>query len=434
MNENRSIRGQRGQTNVEWLGVMAVIVAVVAAVALATPTLGKQVGCVAQQAIHKVAGQSYTCADPSDTAALPPCVLGEASGQLKASITVFSVKGGGKVKIIKQRRSDGTWLVTVVGGGELGAEFGSPGGGITVDTGGSEVGGAEGVQGGVSVTGDYGGAWVFKDEKSAGDAVDIVRNKLRDKAIDAAVPIVGSIGTSLFGEDRSLGDPQIEYIQGGVSGNISGELRGGLSGLDGTANAAGVLGVRWDHKAKTKTIYLQVTADAKGEASLVKGLGIKGAADGQLAITYDEKGNPVDVQVIAKGSIGGQLPVLPPDASSAEDFLSKVTFKGNANSGYRGELQLKLDLTDPANKAAFDAFLRDPTGGAGDLTKAFLDNGRAQVRTYKTTGEDYGVDVNGKAGLEFGVEGGYEGNRADLSKAWDWDPYNGWHQSASCKV
>lgn len=434
MNENRSIRGQRGQTNVEWLGVMAVIVLIVGAVALASPTVGKSIGCVAMKAVYKVGGQSYTCSDPSDTAALPPCVLGEASGQLKASVTVFSVKGGGQVKILKQRRSDGTWLVTVVGGGELGAEFGSPGGNISVDTGSSEIGGGEGAEGGLSVKGDYGAGWTFKDEQAASDAVDIIRNKLRDAAIDASVPVVGSIGTSLFGEDRSLGDPNVEYIQGGVSGNLSGDIHGGETGLDGKLDGSAVLGVRWDHQAKTKTIYLQANATGSAEASLVKGLGIKGTFEGQLAITYDEKGHPLDVQVIAKGGIAGKGPLLPTDAKNPEDFLTKVSFSANASAGLRGEVQLKLDLTDPVNREAFDNFLADPTGGAGDLAGQFLDNGRAQVRTYNTGGEDYGVDVNGKVGLKFGVEGGYEGQRADLLKAWDWDPYNGWHQSAECKV
>jgi hypothetical protein len=434
MNENRSIRGQRGQTNVEWLGVMAVVVALVGAIALASPTIGKSIGCVAQKAIHKVAGESYTCSDPSDTAALPPCVLGEASGKLSASVTVFSIKGGGQVQILKQRRSDGTWLVTVVGGGELGAEFGSPGGNITVDTGSSELGGGEGAEGGLSVKGDYGAGWTFKDEKGASDAVDIIRNKLRDAAIDGAVPIVGSIGTSLFGEDRSLGDPQIEYIQGGVSGDIKGELHGGATGLDGNLSGSAVLGVRWNHEAKTKTIYLQANASGGADASLIKGLGLKGDFEGQLAITYDEKGNPLDVQVIAKGGVSGKGPVLPPDAKSPEDFIRQVDFKANASGGLRGELQLKLDLTDPDNRRAFTNFLQNPEGGAGDLTSQFLKNGRAQVRTYQTSGEDYGLDVNGKVGLKFGVEGGYEGKRADLLKAWDWDPYNGWHQSAECKV
>ena len=63
------------------------------------------------------------------------------------------------------------------------------------------------------------------------DQVDIIRNKLRDAAIDGAVPVVGSIGTAIFGEHRDLGDPDIEYIQGGVAGDVKGEAKA-LGGLN----------------------------------------------------------------------------------------------------------------------------------------------------------------------------------------------------------
>jgi hypothetical protein len=218
MRTRLSGRGQAGQTNVEWLGVMAIIVVVVGLVAAASPPIAQNVVCKATGMMGKVFGKQWGCEAAGPQAGLPPCIVSQGDGQLKASVTVFSIKGGGKVKIVKQRRSDGKWVITVIGGGELGAQFGSPGGRVSVDTGSSEVGGGAGAEGGVVAQGEYAAAWVFDDEKRADDQIDILRNKLRDAAIDAGVPVIGSIGTSLFGEHRDLGDPDIEYLQGGVAG------------------------------------------------------------------------------------------------------------------------------------------------------------------------------------------------------------------------
>jgi hypothetical protein len=120
-----------------------------------------------------------------------------------------------------------------------------------------------------------------------------------------------------------------------------------------------------------------------------------------------------------------------PLSSDPRAFLRNI--KWDAKGGARGEVQLHLDLTNPSNALAWQNFRSDPLSGADDLVDAFLDNGQAQVRTYTVGKENYGIDANAKFGFKFGVEGGYEGTRADLIRAWDWDPVNGWRESASCR-
>jgi hypothetical protein len=421
-------RGQSGQTNVEWLGVMAVLCVVVGLVIAASPPVAQQIVCTVRTAIGKVIGENLSCA-ADQRAGLPPCIISQGDGQLKASVTVFSIKGGGKVKLVKQRRSDGKWLITAIGGGELGAEFGSPGGRVSVDTGDGSVGGGVGVEGGVVSQGEYGATWVFDDEKGANDQIDIIRNKLRDAAIDTAVPVIGSIGTHFFGEHRDLGDPNIEYIQGGVAGDVSGEAKA-LGGLDLSLEGSDALGVRWDHQHDTKTVYFQVNAKGSGSAKLIEGLGLEGATEGQIAVTYDKDGNATAVDVIGKGTISGTLPKIPTSADP-RSLLSELKFQ--ENGGARGEVQMHLDLTNPANADAYHRFMDNPFGGADDLVNAFLTGGQAQVRAYAVSQDNYGLDVNGKFGLKFGIEGGYEGNRADLIDAWDWNPQQGWTPSATCK-
>jgi hypothetical protein len=428
MRRRVSGRGQSGQSNVEWLGVMAVVCVVVGLVIAASPPVAQHIVCVARTAIGKLAGENYSC-NATQQAGLPPCIISQGDGQLSASVTVFSIKGGGKVKIIKQRRSDGKWLVTAIGGGELGAEVGSPGGRVSIDTGKGSVGGGAGVEGGVVGQGEYGATWIFDDEKGANDQIDIIRNKLRDEAIDTAVPVIGSIGTHFFGEHRHLGDPDIEYIQGGVAGDVKGEAKA-LGGLSLSLEGSDALGVRWNHQSDTKTIYFQVNGKGSGSAKLIEGLGLEGATEGQIAVTYDKDGHATAVDVIGKGTISGTSPKIPM-SDDPRAFLKDVKFQ--ANGGARGELQLHLDLTNPANKVAWDHFTSNPFSGSDDLVNAFLNGGQAQVRTYSVSQDKYGLDVNGKLGLKFGLEGGYEGNRADLINAWDWNPQQGWAQSATCK-
>jgi hypothetical protein len=407
---------------------MAVLCVVVGLVIAASPPVGQRIVCKATQLIYKVGGQDYTCAADKQ-ASLPPCIISQGDGQLKASVTVFSIKGGGKVKIIKQRRSDGKWLITVIGGGELGVEVGSPGGRVSIDTGKGSVGGGAGIEGGAVGQGEYGATWIFDDEKGANDQIDIIRNKLRDEAIDTAVPVIGSIGTHFFGEHRDLGDPDIEYIQGGVAGDVKGEAKA-LGGLSLTFEGSDALGVRWNHTDDSKTVYFQVNGKGGGSAKLIEGLGLEGAGEGQIAVTYDKNGQAIALDVIGKGTISGTSPKIPL-SDDPRAFLRNIKFQ--ENGGARGELQLHLDLNDPANRAAWNQFTGNPFTGADDLVSAFMDHGQAQVRTYSVSQDKYGVDVNGKAGLKFGIEGGYEGNRADLITAWDWNPQQGWTQSATCK-
>jgi hypothetical protein len=240
---------------------------------------------------------------------------------------------------------------------------------------------------------------------------------------------VGSIGTAIFGEHRDLGDPDIEYIQGGVAGDVKGEAKA-LGGLNLSLEGSDALGVRWDHKADTKTIYFQVNGKGAGSAKLIEGLGLEGATEGQIAVTYDKDGRAIAVDVIGKGTISGTGPKIP-TSGDPRNFLRELKFQ--ANGGARGELQLHLDLKNPTNRAAWDQFTGNPLTGADNLVNAFMSNGQAQVRTYAVSQDKYGLDVNGKLGLKFGVEGGYEGNRADLIQAWDWNPQTGWTESATCK-
>ena len=92
-------RGQSGQTSVEWLGVMAVLCVVVGLVVAASPPVAQQIVCTVRTAIGKIIGESWNCAADKQ-AGLPPCVITQGDGQLSASVTVFSIKGGYKGLVV----------------------------------------------------------------------------------------------------------------------------------------------------------------------------------------------------------------------------------------------------------------------------------------------------------------------------------------------
>lgn len=412
----RRLREQRGQVSVEWVGILAILGAVFV-ILWATGMAGK-VGGELGTAVCRIFGGECG-ASPIEESAQPklPCVINDSDGKLKASVTVFSVKGGGEFRVLRQERSDGTVLVTMSGGGNLGAEFGLGGEG-DVDAGGTHVGGGAQVKGGVNAQGEGGGTWQFANAKDADEFIDIVRNKARDGAIDAALPIVGPIGTSLFGEHRDVRDPDITYIQGGIGGGVKAEAADGVGYAGVKADGAVLLGTRVDHRSGERTDYLRVKASGEGSASAIIGVNLQGDADTQIAITYDKNGKPIKASVL--GSLGGaggtNIRYEPGD--KPEDFLKKVKFTGSSTDGSRVEFQYDLDLKDAQVGQAFQNFLADPLSNTDDLAAAVKDHSTFQARTYDFSRDKYGASGDVALGLKFGLEGTYEGVNSHLTGAW----------------
>jgi hypothetical protein len=413
------LRSQRGQTAVEYLGVIAVVVALIGGMLALSPRIGQEIGCKILEKIGAGGGCGSGGLIGDDGQPKTPCVVADSDGKIKASLTVFSVKGGGEVKILKQKRSDGKTVVTVSGGANLGLKFGA-GADANVDVGKSSVGGGAGVEGGAALQGEGGASWIFNSDKEADDFIGTMRDKLRDSAIEAAAPGIGDLGVALFGNHDSIPDPDIVYIQGGVGGNVKGEAKLG-GGLEGGLEGAAVLGGQWNRKTGEKTIYYRVNAKGEGSAKLLAGLGLSASGEVQLSVTYDKDGHPIKASIQGKGGVAGGIPKL--EGKDPVSWLKSVSFGGQ--EGARLEANFDLDLTDPANRQAFEDFLHNPISGADDLGKAFLDRGLFSARLYKTDQSKYGVSADAALGLKFGIEGGYEGNDSSLMGAWYYDRSTG---------
>lgn len=423
---------ERGQATVEWLGAMLVVIALVAAVVLVAPQVASTIGCKLAEVIS---GEAGACAAEEQQAELPPCVVSDREGKVKASLTVFSVKGGGDVRALVQERSDGTVWVTLSGGANLGLEFGPPAGAkASLEGFGRDIGGGADAKAGVSFTGEAGGTWRFDDRGGADEFLEIVRNRARDGAISAGGgPIAGPLWElSPFDEDREIRAPDVVYGQAGVQGSAkadAGNLAAyGSVGADGSA----VLGARHDRETGDTTVYLQL----KGGGTLNANLGLDGLAgqvegDVQLAVTYDRRGNPTSARVLARGSYGGDADLgaaykgITPEQwrQDPKGFLKSIGFGAASLDGRRGELQLDLDLTDPANRAAYDAFLADPVGGGLQLAGRFARDAQGQVRVYDQSRDRVGGSLSGSIfDVKFGIEAGFEGTGGTIAGAWVWDP------------
>jgi hypothetical protein len=420
------LASERGQTTVNWLVVMVAILAFGGALVLALPGAAPAIACQLQSNISKVTGGAvpdctYTASNDPDVPDPSTCVTSERTGEAGLTVTVFSVKGGGKVKLITRRTANGHVFVTVEGGGEIGLEFGTPAGGeVSIDAGSTETSQGANAKGGVKVTGNGSVTWEFNSQQEANDFVDIVRNHARDAALDTN-PVTG-IGRHIFGvdEDRPIPAPNIFGLEGGV--RLFGDAEGGAGPLSGKAEGeiGPSIGGRYDTRTGETTLYFKVAANGKLRGEVMKTLGgqVLGEGEVQLAVTVGKDGQPTKATVIATGTINGQLTGATGKLSPA---LKNLTDKAGL-IGKRADVRADLDLTDPSNREAFDNFINNPIGGAPNLVGRFADDSQVGVRVYDASQSDIGLEGSGSiADIEFGLDAGGSYKEADIDSAYYYD-------------
>jgi hypothetical protein len=426
----RRLACQRGQAAVNWLAIMAGLLALAAALAVALPSVAPRIVCTAQTAISRVTGGAipecnHTAAVDGDVPDPSTCIVSERSGEAGVTVTVFSVKGGAKVKLLTRRTADGKVYVTVEGGGEIGLEFGPPAGGeITVDAGSTETSQGANAKGGVKVNGNGSVTWRFNNEAEAHEFAEIVANKARDAALDTN-PITG-IGRRILGvgEDRPIPAPAIYGLEGGA--RVFGEAEGGAGPLSGKAEGelGPTIGGRYDAQTGQTTLYFKVAANGKLRGEVLKTLGAQALGEGevQLAVTVDKHGQPTQATVIASGTINGQIRSA---SGKVSDGIKNLIGRPGV-IGKRADLRADLDLTDPANRQAFNDFINNPIGGAPQLVNRFVDDSQVGVRLYDASQTDVGVEGSGSvADIEFGLDVGGNYKTADVQSAYYYDRETG---------
>jgi hypothetical protein len=424
---------ERGQASVNWLAVMVGLVVLAGALVLALPSVAPKVTCAMETMVSKATGGAipecnHTAAVDADVPDPSTCVVSERSGEAGVTVTVFSVKGGAKVTLITRRTADGKVYVTVQGGGEIGLEFGPPAGGeVTIDAGGagSATEGAN-AKGGVKLNGNGSVTWAFDNEQQAHDFADIVANKARDAALDTN-PITG-IGRRILGigEDRPIPAPSIFGLEGGA--RLFGSAEGGAGPLSGKAEGeiGPSIGGRYDARTQQTTVYFKLNASGNAGGQLLETIGGRGLGEAelQLAVTVDGSGNPIKATVIGTGTVNGQL----------TGKLASLTGQPGVG-GKRADVRLDLDLTDPANRQAFNDFVNNPITGTPDLVRRFADDSQIGVRLYDASQTNVGLEASGAiADVEFGLDVGGNYKTADVQSAYYYDRKTGSFQPwVECK-
>jgi hypothetical protein len=414
---------ERGQATVNWLAVMVGLTALAAALVLALPSVAPKVTCAMQNAVAKVSGCAvpdcnHTSAIDADVPDPSTCVVSERSGEAGVTVTVFSVKGGAKVTLITRRTADGKVYVTVQGGGEIGLEFGPPAGGeVTLDTGSDSTTEGANAKGGVKAVGNGSVTWVFPNEDKAHEFAQIVANKARDAALDTN-PITG-IGRRIIGvgEDRPIPAPSIFGLEGGV--RLFGDAEGGAGPLSGSAEGeiGPSIGGRYDANSHQTTVYFKLNASGNVGGELIKTIGGRGLGEAelQLAVTVDSKGQPIKATVIGSGTVNALVTGKLAGLSGKPGVI-----------GRRADVRLDLDLTDPANRQAFDNFVQNPVTGTPDFVGRFADDSQIGVRLYDADQTNVGLEASGSvADVEFGLDAGGNYKTADLQSAYYYDRETG---------
>lgn len=426
---SRNPRAQRGQTAVEYLGLLALI-AVIIGVLLVTP-IADPIRDGIRAAICRIAGGECTTSSGATADGRPPldqCVRDSSKRGIAGDVKAFFIEIGGGVEALREERADGSVKITIKGNAKAGLEFSTPGADVS----------ALGKEGGtgersleVSGNGEVAKSWVFENADDADDFVDDVKKKV----IAIADPRPNFPGTD-DDADIELPPSTETTVAGGVSVRAKGELGSG-TGLEGNLGAS--VGATFNEKTGDKTVFFEVSGG--GSASVGAGgdlfdIGGSGQAKTKIGITYDKDGNEKSLMVI------GQLDVTATagfeDVTEGADLekmlknAKKLTSSGGGGAGGRLIVDARLDLTNPENRDALRSFIdgRDPntgeavprTDGAAGLFDRFKDEGVVNARAYALSTSETGAELD--LGV-FGISGEYTSEDAKLVDAFYRDLENG---------
>jgi Flp pilus assembly pilin Flp len=241
---------------------------------------------------------------------------------------------------------------------------------------------------------------------------------------------------------------QSQYTKVGKEGTV--KIAAGLFG----ATAGAELGLsdasvvqRNKNTGETTTTF-QVDAKALGQLGILVVGEAHAQADGQvsLAVTTDANGKPKNVQISGQMGFQGQVNGLNGDLGGAVDLAptgkmgrlgnllnSAATSVGVTNTtDPRGMLQvnLGLDLTDPENKRAFEAFLGDPLHPDALLGR-LNSNGTLDIQAYEGESHKEGAELGIQAVFGIGAKGEETTTKMDLVDAYSFDA-QGLHHRTDC--
>lgn len=350
------MRDQAGQTTTEYAALLALVAAVVAGTGAMVGLEGVATAVAGglRTGICIVAGDVCRASDAA-AAGLSPCTVAEHTRGQGLTFTVASVRFGADDGWIAARRSDGSVLVTRTERRKVGA-----GVGLGADA--SPLGLEVGVDAKLDYALGSGRAWEFPDAEAAA-------RFLRSPGRDEAEP------TWRFGDAGAV-------LTGGADAGAVGIE---LTELEATAGAAA--GVRVGRGLTT--YYLRTGYDALDARASVPGASVRleglPTRSGIVELTRDADGvREIAFRSVRPGARGGQVV----------------------------ETVARLDLRDPANRAAAEPLLSHrlpwPPAVAHDLralVRRAATSGVVERAVYDVSDGSEELKLAAKLGLVLGVEG-----------------------------
>jgi hypothetical protein len=383
---------QRGQASVEYVVVIAVV-----AVALAVA--GAVVGADAiPRAVAGEIRRAYCIVSHGDCHGEDgprPCVQRsrEDTHEKRGWTLVGRLTDGRSVLV--EERSDGTVAVTEGYADDARA--------------GPRVGGVLDLQLGGRLR--AGRRWVVPDRAAAERLVARLEHDKADvggAVRDAAAFLRGDDADERFAEIGSQGAAAVALRELGI--DTYAEVIGGLT-----------VGARVHRGTGRRTVLLRVEHDlvARLTAPLARLAGT-GASDAEIAATFDRDGEPLELTLRQAGELHS--------AARSGPYAS--------SGGDRGEVEARLDLTDPRTRALASAFLdkarhldRDALDAAAALGDHLAQNARIDVRRYATTRDE---DQRGGGFFAAGYETVDIVETARLVDAYGRDGAGAWMRRIDC--
>jgi hypothetical protein len=422
------MRAQDGQGTIEYLAVVLLVAAVMgAAAALVVVTgLGERVTAAMRRALCVVTGEAC---DEARRIAVAPCVRSSREHADGGHMQVLVVRVGSRDVELRERRSDGTVAVTLVDEKDGGLDAGT---GVEAHLRWGHGGFAIGSELRVALLAGRasGRTWIVPDAAAA-DRV-VLQAALEARSHRPAVTIQPTDQYSPYMPGPAeVHAPQPDVTFHERSSGLTVDFHAGNSKAL-TLSTDDAYGERVDRATGRRTVYVRATGGGRGKLSFA-GAG-SDEQEERYGITFDRSGRPVDLEVLSTVDVSGAAG-LPPRLARIAGWL-----KIPAYGAKHVETEQHLDLLEPANAEAADAFLRD--FGDGRLGVQFTANalrerldldGTLNVRTYSADETAHQLGGHAKVlGVGIGGEGGSEDRSAQLVAAARRDEAGRWVADTAC--
>jgi hypothetical protein len=431
-------RSIAGQASAEYVALIAVVGAIVAAAAAvgSPPPLALKVAAAVRHGICLVAGGVCTAGE-ARAAGLAPCLVHARTDRERLGGRLLVVRLGRGDALLVERRSDGSAAVSFSDGESAGATVGL----------GLQIPGATrvGIRAGAGLHFNSGRTWEFSSFAAAAAFVRrwAPRESLGGEArglLRRACP---------FCDHRrgpQMPAPDATFLEGGPYGEFLAALHGGARraglGAEEEGEAGLVMGRRVARGGRV-TWYDRVDLETAGRLGAVLGaLEARATGAASLEVTSVHH-RPVELRVRVAARWHGDVDLSGP-AGSLRDVataLRDAPAGTPGGSGRRVEAEVSLDLTDPANLRALAgvidvARLRVRPADWDDRVRALaarLDaDGAVDVRVLRVGLAER--DLGAEAALGLAVGGAYRRTQEvrELLRAWSLPPGGALREREDC--